>query len=294
MNNLTITGVNESKCTQCMACVKECPARLFADSEDRVCFHDPHNDCIHCSHCIAVCPVDAVSFESGEVPYNFGGADHPEKVIPFDVFRRFVTSRRSVRQFKQTPVEEEKINALLDLLRYAPSSSNLQQWEYLLVTDKGKRESLIRYTLKGMKLVERLLRIRWLVLPFLKGREKRIFKSPRTRESIREVFDCHRKGDDRILFHAPAVLILHSPSYGHLAGNDAGIALTHTMLAAHSLGLGSCWIGFVQEAFFLYGKMRKEMGIPKDHSVWGVLALGYPDVKYYRGPIRKPLKVRRM
>ena len=77
-----------------------------------------------------------------------------------------------------------------------------------------------------------------------------------------------------------------------MAGNNAGIAFTYGMLAAQSRGLGTCWIGFAQEAFYQKKALKKRMKIPSQHHVYGVMTMGYPDVTYYRAPVRDGQKVR--
>ncbi|MFW9996341.1 MAG: nitroreductase family protein [Candidatus Odinarchaeota archaeon] len=50
--------------------------------------------------------------------------------------------RRSIRKYKSTPVEPEKIDECLEAARWAPSASNKQPWEFLIVTDEKIREEL--------------------------------------------------------------------------------------------------------------------------------------------------------
>jgi nitroreductase len=51
-------------------------------------------------------------------------------------------TRRSIRKYKNTPVEEEKIQKCLEAARWAPSASNKQPWEFLIVTDEVIRKKL--------------------------------------------------------------------------------------------------------------------------------------------------------
>lgn len=53
-------------------------------------------------------------------------------------------SRRSIRRYKSIPVEKEKIEKCLEAARWAPSASNKQPWEFLIVTDKEKRKKLAK------------------------------------------------------------------------------------------------------------------------------------------------------
>ncbi len=58
-----------------------------------------------------------------------------------DVFRA-IKNRRSVRNYKQDPVPEEKLNKILEAARLAPSAHNAQEWKFVVVRDSKKREEL--------------------------------------------------------------------------------------------------------------------------------------------------------
>ncbi len=66
-------------------------------------------------------------------------------------------------------------------------------------------------------------------------------------------------------------------------------ASTNLMLAAESLGIGSCLIGFAQIAFDRDKHIHKLLNIGKN-TVYNTLVLGYPKYKYYRMPERKKAK----
>jgi nitroreductase len=51
-------------------------------------------------------------------------------------------SRRSIRKYKPTPIEPEKLEQCLEAARWAPSASNKQPWEFLIVIDAEKRKKL--------------------------------------------------------------------------------------------------------------------------------------------------------
>ncbi|WP_241422268.1 nitroreductase family protein [Candidatus Contubernalis alkaliaceticus] len=53
-----------------------------------------------------------------------------------------IKSRRSIRNFQSSPVEEEKILQLIDCARLAPSARNVQPWKFIVVTDKETRDIL--------------------------------------------------------------------------------------------------------------------------------------------------------
>jgi len=84
-------------------------------------------------------------------------------------------------------------------------------------------------------------------------------------------------------------LILYYPPNSLSSGINSGIAFTYGMLAAESLGVGSCWIGVAQRLLAANEDLRNLFNI--DGVVDGVITLGYPAIKYYRFPSCSPLKV---
>lgn len=54
-----------------------------------------------------------------------------------------IKTRRSVRKYSDRPVEEEKINQVLEAARLSPSSANGQNWHFIVVRDKGKLKKLL-------------------------------------------------------------------------------------------------------------------------------------------------------
>lgn len=53
-----------------------------------------------------------------------------------------IRARRSIRRFLEKPVEEEKILAVLDSGRLAPSARNMQDWRFIAVRDQATRQKL--------------------------------------------------------------------------------------------------------------------------------------------------------
>jgi nitroreductase len=126
-------------------------------------------------------------------------------------FFEVISSRRSIRRFDDRPVEEEKLNAILEAADLAPSAGNLQAYEIYLVQDRAALARLAS-TLPRMAFFSEVP----FVLAFCANPERSII-----RYSDR----------GRTLY----------------AVQDATIACTQAMLAATALGLASVWVGAFQE-----------------------------------------------
>jgi ferredoxin len=109
-------NVDPEKCNRDGLCVEECPARIIRlDSKNEV--PVPEDDfssfCIQCGHCVAVCPTAAFRL-------NWLGPDQcPSVVKDLQLSReqaeQFLRGRRSIRTFKEKPVERAKLEELLEM-----------------------------------------------------------------------------------------------------------------------------------------------------------------------------------
>jgi len=114
-----------------------------------------------------------------------------------------IKTRRSIRAYKDKPIEDEKLEAVLEAGRLAPSARNLQEWKYVVVKDKGLRDKLIDAA-NGQRFV---------------GQAPAV------------IVACAVQTD-----HVMPCGELSYPI-------DLAISVDHITLAAASQGLGTCWIG---------------------------------------------------
>lgn len=160
-----------------------------------------------------------------------------------------ILTRRSVKKYKDTPVPKELVEKVAEAGTYAPSGLNKQPCVILAITNKEKRDYLSELNAK------------------VRGAE----------------------GTDPF-YGAPVVLVvLHNKETSWLGVYDGSLVMENMMLAAHSLGLGSCWIHRAKEVFETdEGKnFLKELGIEGDYEGIGNCIIGYADGEY---PKLKPRK----
>ena len=94
-------------------------------------------------------------------------------------------------------------------------------------------------------------------------------------------------------YGAPAMLIVLAKNDWENRVYDGSLMMSNIMLAAHELGLGSCWIYRAKEVFETeWGKdFLKSLGIEEEYEGIGHCALGYVDGDYPKEPIRKENRV---
>ena len=154
-----------------------------------------------------------------------------------------IKTRRSIRKYKSAPVPESLLKDVLNAARLAPSADNAQPWKIIVVMDEQLKLRLAAAS-NGQKFIAQ----------------------------------------------APLVLVVCGvpgdafPTIGGYMSSDVidvSIAVDHLTLAAHALGLGTCWIGWFKEE-----KVREILGVPEDVKVIALTPIGYPD----EAPERTPRK----
>ncbi len=151
-------------------------------------------------------------------------------------------TRRSIRKFKEEPVPKDILSMILSAGFHAPTGHNMQTWRFTVLQNKEKIMHLKN------------------VIQKVAGEQK-----------------VHVYG-----FNEPPCLILISNDVRNPNGcQDASCAAENIFLAAHSYGLGSTWLN---PLFYLgdeteIRELLDSYGIPRNHKVWCMAALGYPSME---------------
>lgn len=146
-----------------------------------------------------------------------------------------IKKRRSVRAFKKQDVPEEIVEKLIDAARWAPSAGNIQPWEFVIIRKQNVKE------------------------------------------------DLAKAADQAFVEEAPVVIVvcvnekLSSMGYGVRGRTlyciqDTAAAIQNILLTAHSLGLGSCWIGAFNE-----DEAKKAVNAPEGIRPVAIIPVGYAD-----------------
>jgi nitroreductase/NAD-dependent dihydropyrimidine dehydrogenase PreA subunit len=275
----------EDKCNKCMLCVRDCVSGVWRVVDGVPAAVQP-DLCNLCSHCIAVCPRSAIVHDGLDAAQT---VRVNRKNLQPNVYRDIVMSRRSVRQFKDKPVPRSIIEQVLDLARYAPTASNEQNVGYIVITDK----KLIEKTAKDIfgfasRLYDKTKKgiVRLIVQGTGLANNRYLKAMDFTQKQNAET------GRDFILHNAPVLILVHAPKKGRFGCDNCNIAATTMINHAHSLGLGTCFIGFLTVALRYSSKMRKRLGVPVDRKVHASLVMGYPSYQHAGTVSRKKPEVK--
>ncbi len=97
--------------------------------------------------------------------------------------------------------------------------------------------------------------------------------------------DLFRDPNMDFFYGAPLLVLVFSSWDGHTPARDCSLAAENMMLAASSLGVGSCWVGTGQ-TLSMDRDVLDEIAAPADHNLVAPLIFGYPAEKNLRAPAR--------
>jgi nitroreductase len=255
---------------------------------------------LSCGQCAAVCPVGAITvanldpdahvFETFKMEANWlpwGKTDVAALV-------RLMASRRSCRRYTDRPVALEILRDLVKIGITAPSGTNCQRWSFTLVPS---RQEMIAFGEKIAEFYHRLNRIsertwlrlllKWCGKPELDDYYQNYHD--RVADALEE---WRRDGRDRVFHGAPTGIIVSCRPGASCPAEDALLATQNILLGAHALGLGTCLIGFAVQAIAHDAAIKRFLDIPKEETVYSVIALGYPAVHYHTVAGRKAPSMR--
>lgn len=186
-----------------------------------------------------------------------------EPVIKSEALKT-IYERRAVRKFLDQPVDKILIEKIIDAGRMAPSAINTQPWKFYVLTNKDT----INIFSKAIAKVA--------AQHFIKSGPKHILKNVVSLLHFSHKIDF-LKNPDPVFHGAPVVIFITSPVENEWACLDIGMCSQNMMLAAKSLGLESCPVGFGK--FVDQTKIYSRLKIPPSEKVQISIIFGYGDEK---------------
>lgn len=168
-----------------------------------------------------------------------------------------IKNRRSVRRYKPEQLKDDELLSILDAGLSAPSAVNQQSWHFTVIRNSGIIDSLAA-KVKGLLHTHPDEHVRG----FAKSEKFHVF------------------------YHAPAVVLVSLDTKALAPMADCSAAIQNMLLAAESLGIGSCWVGMAS-VYFTDTSHNAELGIPESFQPRYAVCLGYPAGEKGKAPARR-------
>jgi nitroreductase len=171
-----------------------------------------------------------------------------------------IKGRRSVRAYKNESVSKEQIETVLEAGTWAPTGMGREPWKFIVIEDK----QLIKYVSDETKLLVQQM------MPLLAKQ----FSSDA----------------DIVCYNAPVLIIVcteKDEQWDNVNLFDCVLAAQNMFLKAYELGLGTCYMGFVN---LINNKPEslKKVGVPENCKMMVPFIMGHPKVAHIKGKRNKP------
>ena len=191
--------------------------------------------------------------------------------------------RRSIRKYKRKQVPAHLIRRILEAGRFAPSQGNCQPWKFVVVRDPAMIQGMEDFCVASCRKLSGALDY----AKYPKGSFKHFVTRAKAKLFNRlqpnmlhpvpmTVTTAIADGGFAVFHRAPTVILLLMDKRGIGTPEiDIGICGTNIVLAAHSLGLGTCWVGFCK---FLNQSREwcARLGIEAPYELAEAITVGYP------------------
>jgi nitroreductase len=181
---------------------------------------------------------------------------------------RVIRERRSVRSYEPRPVPKEYLETLIDAATWAPSGMNVQPWRFVVVQDASLKNRLVAVAVPNSKRYLEPLRA----------------SNPARWTLMMKRYDVLA---DPVYYSAPVIIFIIGS--GSQAADSCPMACLNLMLAAHSMGLGTCWVklgSLVTDDPEIAGALELKEG----ETIFGPILVGYPG-ESPTAPARRPANV---
>ncbi|PWR74240.1 nitroreductase family protein [Methanospirillum lacunae] len=167
-----------------------------------------------------------------------------------------IMTRRSIRKFKSDKIPDEVITQIIKAGTYAPSALALQPWAFIVIQNMDFMQKVSDYC-------------KPIMISLMKDAHDGMS------DEFRELLSSEGYS---IYYHAPLMVMVIGKSSSRFREIDCSLCAENMMLAAHALGIGSCWIGSTEVAYD-NPEIMAGFRIPEGYSPVGTIVFGYPDEK---------------
>ncbi len=285
--------IDFSQCSDCGLCSVVCKDLTLMMQNGKITIdNNPVFGCVGCAQCVAVCPEDCIEVEGRTIVMD-DIVPLPEagKAADYEQLHSLLFKRRSIRDFKDKDIEQEKIDQILKTAASAPMGIPPSDVEVVIFRGRERVRAFSKDFIQYLESIKWMFS-KWIIpfwRPFISREDYEMNKSF-LNPLIDFLIERNKKGEDWLLYNAPLAMYFYGSPYADPA--DPYIPATYAMLTAESLGLGTCMIGSIHP--FLrrgssYLKTKYKINYKNKNGIF--LIIGYPKVKYHKAIKRTFAKI---
>lgn len=268
------------KCTNCQLCVQECVSRAIEKETKNI----DARRCILCGHCAAICPVEAVHINGA------AGEDLEPLSLSFpQELETLIKKRRSIRNYQEIRIPKSVIERILKTVNYAPTGTNSRTVAITVLDSREKIEVLTDIIMNHFERVTK-----WLINPFTHLFLLLFLGKKKTGKlySYKKLIASYGNGKNILTHDAPLLMVFHVDRSSATPVQDGIIWAATAVYVAESLGIGTCFNGFLVIGINTCRKARVYLGIPSGHKICETFTAGYAQFEYRRSVERDDLDIR--
>ncbi|MCD4782557.1 MAG: nitroreductase family protein [Candidatus Eremiobacteraeota bacterium] len=159
-----------------------------------------------------------------------------------------IKKRRSIRKYLPNQIRQEELNAIIEAGIYAPTAKRDEPWYFTVIQDR--------------KIIDII------------NEKTKLQMAKSDTDWIAEKGQCE---EYHVFHHAPTVILVSGRESAFSPLIDCSAATQNMLLAAESLGIGSCWIGLIR-FMFLDEEEIEMFDVPEGYKPYYAICLGYKDL----------------
>ena len=241
--------INRKKCTDCRNCVYVCPSTAIEYSDGKIVVSNP-GYCIKCMHCACICPAEAISFDATEA------YDVCKKVqlqgITKENLKNFIKSCRSIRNYRNEIVSRAEIEEVINMLPWSASAKN---------------EHPLKAVVSGRSNADRIFDM---VVEY--AQREKLFP---------EIIRQKDRGNNIVMGDAINLMFICGDTRANNPMADAVIAASNARMMFETMGIGSCFSGYLMSIADNIPQLIEFLKIPEGNKIYAVLLFGYKERETY-------------
>jgi ferredoxin len=275
---------NYERCDSCGLCVKVCKDfSIEMDNNKPVVSNRALFGCVACGHCMAVCPTKAIEISGREMSADdLIDLSEMKDKTSYEQLQNLMVGRRSICDFKDKEIGEELIEKIIKAAVSAPMGIPPSDVHLLVIKGKDKVREFSFDVIDYFNKISWVFSNKLIWIWRLFGKEAYQLMKSFGNPLVKFMVETKAKNENYLLYDAPLAIYFSASPYSDPA--DPYIPATYAMLAAESLGLGTCMIGSIHP-IIQYGakQLKRKWHLPAKSPSGIVVIFGYPKYKFKSG-----------